>query len=115
MAAVPAIPEAGVPAAIRLVVDGDPTATPPIPPPAVAKVAFMGSGVSLFAPTALPSWWAYIKLVIGSLGAAAGGELGAAAAGAIAEALDKNILPPYTVTDVLARRLGSAYLSVMTR
>lgn len=75
--------------------------------------AFVGSGISLFAPTSLPSWWGFIKAVIFAVGGATGTDAGAALVTEIITALDGGKLPPYVVTDVMARRLGDAYLQAM--
>lgn len=78
-----------------------------------AIVVFAGSGISLFRPTSFPSWWSFIKLVIAAVGEASGSAAGVEAAATIAASLDSGKLPPYRVTDVLARRLGASYLAVM--
>ncbi|KAI9199849.1 uncharacterized protein BJ171DRAFT_601543 [Polychytrium aggregatum] len=109
--------------------------------PNTSPVYFLGSAVSIFAPTSLPTWLTFIKQVVQSLAEATNsedsdpgnsGNNGNSRAQAsqsrakqrqqrkVAElvtrlhgCLNESVLPPYKATEVMARRLGSHYLSVV--
>ncbi|KAJ1561554.1 hypothetical protein HK096_004251, partial [Nowakowskiella sp. JEL0078] len=88
-------------------------------------VPFFGSAVSLFSPTSLPDWSGFIQQLIFSLGQAAEiglplytedvlpPNVGFEIASEIVAALKSGGLPEYKVTEILARRLGQNYLSVL--
>lgn len=65
-------------------------------------VPFVGSGVSLFEPTSLPSWYGFVDAVLAALAGAAGEEKP-----------DMDSVPMYAVTEILSRRLGIKYLDVL--
>ncbi len=66
-------------------------------------VPFVGSAVSLFEPTSLPSWGGFVDSLLSGLSKAAGEEKPAT-----------ESIPFYSVTEILSRRLGVKYLEVMS-
>jgi hypothetical protein len=71
-------------------------------------VPFLGSAVSLFEPTSLPTWPAYTRAVVEALVAAGGHELRADLLGAACHWSNCQ-----RTLETVTRRLGSAYLEVI--
>ncbi|KAJ3125944.1 hypothetical protein HK098_008024 [Nowakowskiella sp. JEL0407] len=79
-------------------------------------VPFVGSAISLFAPTFIPTWWSFIKSVITNLADACNDSTGKSTqlANEILKELDSGTFPPYKVTEIVSRRLGVDYLEAIS-
>ena len=78
---------------------------------------FAGAGLSVPAPTFLPSWWALQSAVLGGLSGAVAGLVGEARARELGARLlarqQEEKLPPEYQAQILADRLGRRYFEVL--
>jgi hypothetical protein len=80
-------------------------------------VIFVGAGVSSIPPACLPSWWAMNRSVVAALRDRVAELVGPACALVLAEAIntrkEANGFPPEYLAEVIVRRLGQRYNSVL--
>jgi hypothetical protein len=80
-------------------------------------VIFVGAGVSSIPPTCLPSWWAMNRSVVTALRDRVAELVGPARALMLAEAIntrqEANRFPPEYQAEVIVRRLGQGYYTVL--
>lgn len=80
-------------------------------------VVFVGAGVSSIPPTCLPSWWAMNQSVVAALRDRVAQLVGPDRARTLAEAIttrqEANKLPPEYQAELIVRRLGKSYFTVL--